>query len=363
VLAYQADFDKPGRSRPRKSAGFGFLFLSAIGLVGLLVFQTPYVIEQPGPAYDVLAESEGKPVISITGAKTFPTKGNLDLLTVQVVGNRDRTPNWLQIFAAWMDPSKSVQPIDAVFPVNQTTEQSNAESTAMMEQSQQTAIAVALTKLGYEVPVELYVSEVTKSSPASGKIIAADFIRSVDGQKVSTIEQLREKVNLYDGSKPITLVVSRNSQEKSFELTPVKDETGAYRVGILVGYRYEFPVNIKLQLGDVGGPSGGMIFALGIYDELTPGSLLGNSHVAGTGTISDSGEVGPIGGIQQKLYGASQAGAKYFLAPADNCSEVIGNIPEGLQVFRVKTFDEALTAVEKIGKGQDLSQLPICTTN
>ncbi len=362
-MAYQADFDKPGRSRPRKSAGFGFLFLSAIGLVGLLVFQTPYVIEQPGPAYDVLAESEGKPVISITGAKTFPTKGNLDLLTVQVVGNRDRTPNWLQIFAAWMDPSKSVQPIDAVFPVNQTTEQSNAESTAMMEQSQQTAIAVALTKLGYEVPVELYVSEVTKSSPASGKIIAADFIRSVDGQKVSTIEQLREKVNLYDGSKPITLVVSRNSQEKSFELTPVKDETGAYRVGILVGYRYEFPVNIKLQLGDVGGPSGGMIFALGIYDELTPGSLLGNSHVAGTGTISDSGEVGPIGGIQQKLYGASQAGAKYFLAPADNCSEVIGNIPEGLQVFRVKTFDEALTAVEKIGKGQDLSQLPICTTN
>lgn len=233
----------------------------------------------------------------------------------------------------------------------------------MMEQSQQTAIAVALTKLGYEVPVELYVSEVTKSSPASGKIIAADFIRSVDGQKVSTIEQLREKVNQYDGTKPITLVVSRNSQEKSFELTPIKDETGAYRVGILVGYRYEFPVNIKLELGDVGGPSGGMIFALGIYDELTPGSLLGNSHVAGTGTISETGQVGPIGGIRQKLYGASQAGAKYFLAPADNCSEVIGNIPEGLQVLRVKNFDEALTAVEKIGKGQDLSQLPTCTTN
>lgn len=362
-MAYQEDFDEPRSSRPRKSIGFGFLLLSGFALLGVLVFPTPYVVEQPGPVYDVLGESDGKPVISITGVKTYPTNGNLDLLTVQVLGNRDRTPNWLQIFSAWMDPSRSVEPIDAVFPINQTTEESTAESTAMMEQSQQTAIAVALTKLGYEVPVELYVSEVTKFSPASGKIIAADFIRSVDGEKVSTIEQLREKVNQYDGSKPITLVVSRNSQEKSFELTPIKDETGAYRVGILVGYRYEFPVNIKLELGDVGGPSGGMIFALGIYDELTPGSLLGNSHVAGTGTISGTGEVGPIGGIRQKLYGASQAGAKYFLAPSDNCSEVIGNIPEGLQVFRVKNFDEALTAVEKIGKGQDLSQLPTCTTN
>jgi PDZ domain-containing protein len=362
-LAYQVDFDETGRSRPRKSIGFGFLFLSGIALLGVLVFPTPYVIEQPGPAYDVLGKSEGQPVISITGAKTYLTEGNLDLLTVQVVGNRDRTPNWLQIFSAWVDPSRSIEPIDAVFPPNQTTEESTAESTAMMEQSQQTAIAVALTKLGYAVPVELYVSEVTKSSPASGKIVASDFVKSVDGVKVSTVEQLREQVNLYDGSKPITLVVSRDAQEKSFELTPIKDETGAYRVGILVGYRYEFPVNIKLQLGDVGGPSGGMIFALGIYDQLTPGSLLGNSHVAGTGTISEAGAIGPIGGIRQKLFAASHAGAKYFLAPADNCSEVIGNIPAGLQVFRVKTFDQALTAVEKIGKGQDLSQLPTCTTN
>lgn len=362
-MAYRAEFDERGRSRPRKSLGFGFLLLSVFALLGVLVFPTPYVVEQPGPAYDVLGKSSEQSVISITGAKTYPTTGNLDLLTVQVLGNRERTPNWLQIFSAWLDPAKSVEPIDAVFPANQTAEESTAESTAMMEQSQQTAIAVALTKLGYQVPVELYVSEVTKSSPASGKIVAADFVKSVDGLKVTTIEQLREKVNLYDGTKPITLIVSRDNVEKSFELTPVKDESGAYRVGILVGYRYEFPVNIELQLGDVGGPSGGMIFALGIYDRLTPGNLLGNNHVAGTGTISETGQVGPVGGIRQKLFGASQAGAKHFLSPSDNCGEVIGNIPDGLQVFRVKTFDEALTAVEKIGKGQDLSQLPMCTTN
>lgn len=362
-MSYKFDFDEPGRSKPRKSAGWVFLFISALALIGVWVFPTPYVIEQPGPTYNVLGSDGGAEIISINGASTYPTSGNLDLLTVQIVGNREQTPGWLDIFLAWADPSRSVLLLDQVFPANQTTEQSEAESTAMMEQSQQEAIAVALRKLGYTVPVELYVSEVSKNSPSSGQVVAADFIRTVNGVKVDTIEGLRAEVNKFNGSTPVKLIVSRAGAEKAFDLIPVKDESGAYRLGLLVGYKYDFPVDVNLKLADVGGPSGGMMFALGIYDKLTPGKLTGGQFVAGTGTIDAAGNVGPIGGIQQKMYGAANAGAKFFFAPAQNCDEVVGHIPTGLKVFKIDKFDDALKALEKIGKGEDTSSLAKCDAN
>jgi PDZ domain-containing protein len=106
-----------------------------------------------------------------------------------------------------------------------------------------------------------------------------------------------------------------------------------------------------------------MMFALGIYDRLTPGELTGANNIAGTGTIDASGTVGAIGGIRQKLYGAQRAGAKFFLAPAENCNEVTGHIPSGLKVFSVKTFDDALKVVTAIGKMQSLTGLATCATN
>lgn len=362
-MSYRYEFDERRASRPRKSLGLGLLLISAVALLGVWVFPTPYVIEQPGPTYNVLGSDGKDPIISIAGAKTYKTSGNLDLLTVQVVGNRDRTPGWFEIFLAWMDPSRSVLLLDQVFPANQTTEESQAESSAMMEQSQQEAIAVALRKLNYTVPVELYVSEVSKNSPSSGKVVAADFIRTVNGVKVQTIEELRAEVNKFNGKTPVDLVVSRAGADKTFELKPIKDESGAYRLGLIVGYKYEFPVDVTLKLADVGGPSGGMMFALAIYDKLTPGALTGGNYIAGTGTIDAGGQVGPIGGIQQKMFGAANAGAKFFLAPSNNCDEVIGHEPEGLKVFSVKNFDEALKVVDTIGQGKDTALLATCSNN
>ena len=361
-MSYNTDFDSRAQSKPRRSVGLAFLTLGIAALLAVWFFPTPYVIEQPGPAYNVLGTDSGKQIISIEDAPTYATSGNLDLLTVQIAGNRSKTPSWIEIFNAWMDPSKSVIPIDEVFPANQTVEQSTAESTAMMEQSQQEAIAVALKNLGYQVPVQLYVSEVTKNSPSSGQIVAADFVQKVNGVRVTTIEELRQRVNEFDGKTALTVELLRDGQKKIFNITPKKDETGAYRIGILGGYEYDFPVKVNLELADVGGPSGGMMFALGIYDKLTPGQLTGGKDIAGTGTIDGAGLVGPIGGIQQKMFGAKNAGAQYFLAPKDNCSEVVGHIPAGLKVFKVNNFKDALNAVEAIGRGADLSALPTCTT-
>ncbi len=138
------------------------------------------------------------------------------------------------------------------------------------------------------------------------------------------------------------------------------ERDGSVVLGVGVRMDYEFPIDVELQLDNVGGPSAGMMFALGIIDKLTPGAMTGGEIVAGTGTIDSAGEVGAIGGIRQKLWGAEDAGADWFLAPASNCDEVTGHVPDGLSVFAVSTLDEARTIVEAIGEGADTSGFASC---
>ena len=354
-------FQEGSSPSPRRRSGLVLLLLAAtVGLVALSVFPAPYVIERPGVVVNVLGTNEGNPVISVSGAESYPTSGTLDLLTVGIVGNRDQTPTWPEIAAAWLDPAQTVTPLDEVFPPGTTTQQSEAESTAMMEQSQQNAIYVALDKLGYKIPIHIYAQQVNKKSPSSGKLVAGDYIEAINGVHPKDYAELRTLVKAYDGSHPLSVTVDRKGEKKTFAITPVKNDSDEWMLGIIVGFKFDFPVEVKLQLSDIGGPSGGMIFALGIYDQLTKGELTGGASIAGTGTISTDGTVGSIGGIRQKLYGAQRAGAKYFLAPAENCGEVNGHIPSGMQVFRVKDFNEALTAVTAIGKKSDLSKLATC---
>lgn len=356
-----------GGSEPKKSRRriSGLTLLSAAVIFGglaLSVFPAPYVIERPGPAFNVLSSQEGSPVITLSGAPSYPMSGALDLLTVSVIGNREQTPTWPEIFAAWLDPAQVVVPLDEVYPNGTTTQESEAESVAMMEQSQQNAIYVALKKLGYEIPERIYAQRVDKNSPSSGKIVAGDYIETINGVKPNNFEELTKLVGSYDGKTPLDVAVKRKDSLLNFEIVPKQNEEGDYKIGVLVGFEFKFPVKVDLQLSDVGGPSGGMIFALGIYDAATKGELTGGAMIAGTGTIDTDGTVGPIGGIRQKLYSATRAGAKYFLAPAENCAEVNGHIPAGLQVFRVKNFEEALTAVTAIGKKSDLSKLATCAS-
>jgi len=156
--------------------------------------------------------------------------------------------------------------------------------------------------------------------------------------------------------------IARADSPATVEVTPREnpDGDGNPIVGITVGADYDFPFDVKIQLEKVGGPSAGMMFALGIIDKLTPGALNGGQDIAGTGTIAVDGSVGPIGGIRQKLYGAKDGGAEFFLAPAANCGEVAGNIPDGLTVFAVDTLDDALAALEVVAQDGDIAALPGC---
>jgi PDZ domain-containing protein len=346
----------------RSVVGMALLVVFGFGLLTLSFVQAPYVIERPGPVVNVLGKDGDADVISITGAKTFKTTGQLDLLTVSVVGNREQTPSWSELLWAWLDPAEAIVSLDSVFPDNQTTQESEAESTAMMEQSQQDAIAAALLELGYKFPEHIYIQEVSKYKPSSGKLVAGDYIKAIDGVTPTSIDDMRDLINEFDGNGSVKVSVVRDGRTIDFEIAPIKNSDDRWVLGIFVGTKFDFPVKVDLQLSDIGGPSGGMMFALGIYDQLTPGALTGGQHIAGTGTIDLDGYIGPIGGIRQKMYGAQRAGAKYFLAPVDNCNEVTGHIPAGLKVFSVTTFKDALGAVTAIGNKANLNSLSTCAT-
>ena len=336
-------------------AGWATLSLFVIALGGVFVMPTGYVIERPGQVFNVMGDLDSTPVISSPDLEVFESESRFDITTISLLGNREATPNWVQVLWAWADPEQIVLPLDEIYPPNRTTAEIRAESSAQMEISQQDAIAVALKDLGYQVPRNLYVSSVLEDSPASKLLIAGDLVFEASGKAVTTFEELKAEIQLSLG-QPMDLVVLRDGETKTIQITP-EFRTDTYVIGAMVGYTYDFPVEISLQLGDVGGPSGGLIFSLGIIDALTPGSLAGGNHVAGTGTISPSGDVGPIGGIGLKMVAARDAGADLFLAPVDNCDEVLGSIPDGLNVVAVRDLTEAKSAVEALANGQGLPAL------
>nr|WP_286131940.1 PDZ domain-containing protein [Clavibacter michiganensis] len=351
------------RSARRRTTGWTVLVIALVlGLV-MSFLPTPYVIEQPGPVFDTLGSQtvEGKdtPLISIDGEPTYPTGGTLDMLTVSVVGTPKQTPSWAEVVQAYFDSSKAVVPLEAVYPPDVTTEQRDEQNAALMVDSQQEAIAAALSSLGYDFTTSVSVGSVAKGSPAEGELEAGDVVTSVNGQAVGSIDQLRAAVAANGTDKPAVVDVTRAGAPVEASVTPITSGDSSV-LGIGVQASFEFPFDVKIQLDNVGGPSAGMMFALGIIDKLSDGELNGGQKVAGTGTISADGTVGPIGGIRQKLFGARDAGADWFLAPASNCDEVTGHVPDGIRVFAVATLDDSLAALKAISSGSGLDALPTC---
>jgi PDZ domain-containing protein len=333
----------------------------------------PYVIEQPGPVFNTLgydhqvwpstdAPQTKKPLISIPDEKTYPTSGALDLLTVGVVGNPKQLPSWLDVVGAWFTPSKAVIPVDIAYPPTVSVDQQNAENAQMMVDSQKDAVAAALNQLGYTFPQKVAVKQIIKGSPADGKLRVGDDIVSVNGKKVAGIQALRDALAKNGHTEAATIGVERGGTTTTVRVTPELNQ-GSVILGIGAGMDYTFPIDVKIQLDDVGGPSAGQMFALGIIDKLSSGKLNGGAHVAGTGTIDNEGNIGAIGGIQQKMYGARSAGADWFLAPSANCDEVTGHIPGGLTVFAVKKLTDSLKVLDVISHKGDTSKLPSCSTH
>lgn len=335
----------------------------ALGLgIAVGTIPVPYVVEKAGPTFNTLDRRGETPVISVKGHETYPAEGNLDLTTVYVEGGPNGPLSILGVFGAWLDPSKSIYPQELIYPTGTTREQAEEQSSVAMATSQENAVASALRELDIPFGQQLQAAGLPDGSPSKGKIEDGDIFETINGKPVTSLAVVQEELAAGKGA-PVTLVMQRAGESVTQVITPMENGAGRYILGIMLKYLFEFPFDVTISLDKVGGPSAGLMFSLGIIDTVTPGDLTGGKHIAGTGTINPDGVVGPIGGIRQKMLGARAGGATVFLAPADNCDEVVGQIPDGLQVVKVENLDQARDAVETIGSGQDTAGLPVCSTN
>jgi PDZ domain-containing protein len=335
----------------------------ALGLgIGAAALPVPYVVESPGPTFNTLGLDGGKPVIHVTGHETYPAQGKLDLTTVYVHGGPNGPVTIFEAFRAWIDGSLAVYPEELVFPKGTSREESQQESVLAMATSQENATAAALKEL--EIPFEqkLRINDLSEGSASAGKLQAGDVLVSINGKPISALSVVQNELAAGKGS-PVTVVVDRGGSPATATITPGLSASGKYVLGVLLQYQFKFPFQVEISLDKVVGPSAGLMFALGIVDSVTPGNLTGGRHIAGTGTITPEGAVGPIGGIGQKMLAARDNGAAMFLAPAANCEDVVGHVPEGLQVVKVETLADATAAVEKFASGEDASGLPACSSN
>ena len=345
-------------SRRSTIALVGVFLLIALGALSTMV-GLPYAIMKPGPITNTLGKLAGKQLITVSGAQTYPTQGALDFTTVRVSGGPGYRVTVWDLLTAAIKPSEAVVDEELYYPKGVTDKQVEEESTAEMIDSQQEAIAVALKAVGQKVVEHVVIGQVAKDAPSAALLKAGDEIVTVDGKTVADSNAVRASVSTHKPGESVALGLVRDGKPLTVT-AKTRDAQGRATVGVFLGVRFEFPIDVKINAGDVGGPSAGTMFSLAVYDTLTPGPLTGGQQIAGTGTIDSTGKVGPIGGIQQKLVGAHDGGAKWFLAPAENCDEVVGHVPDGLRVVRIATFDEAKTAGEAIADKR-ADSLPTCT--
>ncbi|MFE6663583.1 PDZ domain-containing protein [Streptomyces sp. NPDC057697] len=359
---------------PRRTATMlaSTLILIALLCAGVLI-KVPYSEMSPGPTVNTLGKVGGEPVLQISGHKTYPTSGNLNMTTVRVTG-ADYDMNLVESVYGWLAHDSVVVPHDTLYPDGKTEQQSTQENAEEFSQSQESAKVAALTELGIPVTSRVVVSTVVKDSPAQGKLHAGDVIKQVDGTPVKQPEDVAKLVTRHDPGEKVTFTVvpARTAQaaekagkepegSREVVITTVKaPKENRAIVGIQAGTDHTFPFRIDIKLADVGGPSAGLMFSLGIIDKLTPGNLTGGKFIAGTGTIDDKGKVGPIGGINMKLVGARNAGARFFLTPDENCKAAASDTPSGLTLVKVRTIDDAKKSLEKIRVG-DTAGLPSCS--
>lgn len=341
----------------------GILAVVLVSVVSMV--PAPFALMRPGPVKDVLTKSGDTPMIAISGHQTYPTSGSLDLTTVRVSGGPGAGSTVWELLGALTDNRVDARPVDEVFPPDQTREEIDETNAAEMVSSQEAATAAALTELGITVPSHVTIVEVSDGSGAEGKLTAGDVVVSVNGQPVDDAEDIRVILAEVSPGQSVTVGFERDRKpgETSIVTTSTENPDGTTRtlLGVQPGASYDFPFDVKISINDIGGPSAGMIFSLGIIDKLTPGELTGGERIAGTGTITSGGTVGAIGGIRQKVFGAQEEGATWFLAPSSNCAE-IHDAPDGITVVPVATLHQAHEVVKTIGSGDSaaIKALPTC---
>jgi Lon-like protease len=316
---------------------FGSLLIVA-SLVASFV-QLPYYTIAPGDALDV------NQLVTVHGARHYPPKGAVMLLFVR---ERSRINAW-----RWLQASLDSD-IDMIkehqFAGDADPAELDAQARADMIDSQNSAKFVALTRLGYDVSLvrRVNVIAVIAGKPAAAVLQPGDTILSIDGAAVKTYADLAKKMRTLHPGDEVSIKYQRAGRQSTASLKLAGDKEGHPVIGVYLQQPYKFPIDVRINTSDIGGPSAGLAMTLSILDELTPGELTGDQRVAVTGAIAPNGDVLGVGGVGQKAVAARHRGAQLFLVPFGEVAEArsrAGSMP----VVGVHTVADALEALRKAG--------------
>jgi PDZ domain-containing protein len=348
------------RYRRSRTATYLGVALAIVLLAGIGLLPVPYIRLSPGPMYNTIGSYNGVDLITITGTQTYPTSGELDLMTVTERGGPFGGLTLPEALLGWFDHDNLVVPVEALYSPEKSSEEAKHENLAAFTSSESSAIAASLSYLKIPVTTSVVVMVVVKDGPSDGKLKNGDIISTVGGQPVTSADQLPSVVRTHPPGATVDFGITRDGQPQTVPIVlgkSPKDPALGF-AGIQAGNTYSGPFTIKFGLDSVGGPSAGMMFSLGIIDKLTPDNLNDGKLVAGTGTMDAQGNVGPIGGMQQKLAAARDSGAALFLVPEKNCRDVTEFADPSLNVAKVKTLTEAMDVLNRWKSGA--TDLPRC---
>lgn len=314
------------------------LLLAPWAALGLSVYAVdlPLFSVGPGPAREV------NPRIDIDGRRTFESRGRLMLTTVSL-----GRVNVFSAFEAWVDPSVEVVPERSILPPGQTDRQHREESDLEMDESKIAAVAVALRRVT-DYPREhgdgVLIQDVIEGAPAAGRLFPGDLILAADGKPVDELDEMRSAIGEAGTRRDLRLTVESGDERRTVNLRPIRNpDDDRPIIGVVLVEN--FPFEIRIDSGDVGGPSAGLMWALGVVDLLTPGDLTSGRTVAGSGVIDLEGGVHPVGGIEHKILAAEEEGAELFLLPEANLSEGRA-VAEQIELVPVDGIQEALDYLE-----------------
>jgi Lon-like protease len=355
--------DNPGILRDDQAARRGrvpwwTIPLAIVGVLGALValswaIKVDYYGLAPGGARAT------EPLVETT-QQTYESDGALLYTTVSV--RQLSLFEWASYGLGFNDDTDVIP--EETYTGGRSQTELREEGRQAMGASKDTALFVALERLGNDVTIGnggALITSIDETVPAFKTLKEGDIIIEINGTAISIGQDIRPALGATKPGEEVDAVVVRADVEVKVRFALADRGDGTAYIGISTdlpdGATFDFPVDISIDSGGVGGPSAGLAFTLGVLDALTPGDLTGGNKVAVTGTIDANGLVGPIGGIRQKAIAARDAGATLFIVPASVTEELAGDIPPGLTVVGVETVDDALGELAKVGG--NVNELPV----
>lgn len=305
-----------------------------------------YVVWAPGSTTNLLGASNGRPLVAISGVRTYPTSGDLMMTTVAVTRADAELSLPEALYAYWM-PDREVLPREIVYPPGSSIGEVQQRETEQMDMSQSEAVAAAIQAAGLPIQRVPIVESVATAGPANGKIQAGDLLVKVDGKNVTTPEDVASLIEGHRVGDEVKFTIDRHQKTTEVDVVTSGSNTNPGRpvVGITMGSGYRHSAVVEFNVDQsIGGPSGGLMFALAVYDKLSPKNLVTGLRVAGSGMIDGTGKITSVGAIDAKISAAERDGASLFLVPESNCADVSAK-PRNIRLVKVSGLGQAIDAL------------------